>query len=119
MIKHNDHWIHGSVADKHESQRSYVVKWSNGRKYRRNRRDLRPTSCNPAEVREEEENPEIKPLLDHAAKHGSIDHVDSKPERKPTIGNAEKIQTDAPPKIQSPVKTRSGLEIKLPSRLRD
>lgn len=94
------------------------MKGSNGRKYRRNRRDLRPTSCNPAEVREEEENPEIKPFLDHAAKHGSKDRVVSKPERKPTI-NAEKIQTDAPSKIQSLVKTRLGLDIKLPSRFRD
>lgn len=119
LIKHNDQWIHGSVAEKHELPRSYVVKGNNGRKYRRNRRDLRPTNSNPAEVREKEENLEITPFLDHAAQHGSMDRVDRKPERKPTIDNTEEIQKDAPQKIQSPVKTRSGREIKLPSRFRD
>lgn len=37
MIKHNDQWIHGSVAEKHEMPRSYVVKENNSRKYRGNR----------------------------------------------------------------------------------
>lgn len=120
MIKHNDQWIHGSVAEKHESPRSYVVKGNNGRKYRRNRRDLRPTNSNPAEVtEEEEENLEIQPFLDHTTQHGSMDRVDSKPDKKPITGNAERIQKDAPQKIQSPVKTRSGREVKVPSRFRD
>lgn len=44
-----------------------------------------------------------------------MDRVDNKRKRKPIIGAAEEIQKDAPQKIQSPMKTRSGREIKLQS----
>ena len=58
MVKHNDKWIHGSIVEKHETPRSYVVKTSNGKKYRRNRHDLKPTKSLPKD--ETIENVDLK-----------------------------------------------------------
>jgi len=39
-MKHGKEWISAKVTDKHHSPRSYVVQTHDGRKYRRNRRQL-------------------------------------------------------------------------------
>lgn len=65
MIKYNDQWIYGLVVEKYELLCLYVVKGNNGRKYCRNRRDLRLMNFNFVEVREKEENLEIILFLDY------------------------------------------------------
>lgn len=112
IIKHNDQWIHGSVAEKHELSRSYVVKGNNGRKYSRTRRDLSQRTL----ILRKGGKKKTWKLHHFRIMPPNMDRVDRKPERKPTIGNAEEMQKDAPQKIPSPLKTRSGREIKLPSR---
>lgn len=43
MMKNRDAWQHGTILSKHKTPRSYVID-SNGRNYRRNRRDIKSTS---------------------------------------------------------------------------
>jgi hypothetical protein len=63
MIKHKENWTHGSVMEKHEMPRSYVVETSNGKKYHRNRRYLKPTKSVPDDVNSEEDRfVSLKPL---------------------------------------------------------
>ena len=45
IARHDGKWTAATVVEKHASPRSYIVQTQSGRKLRRNRRDIRPTSA--------------------------------------------------------------------------
>ena len=47
VMRHENKWKHGTVESRHETPRSYVVQTSDGRKYRRNRKHIRPKKSVP------------------------------------------------------------------------
>lgn len=54
IMRHENKWKHGTIERKHESPRSYVVQTPDGRKYRRNRKHIRPTKSVPLQEETEE-----------------------------------------------------------------
>lgn len=61
MMKTGDEWKHGTVIGKHRSPRSYVAQNNNGRKYRRDRKQLKMTKSLPTPQYEELESESIVP----------------------------------------------------------
>ncbi|XP_056006741.1 uncharacterized protein K02A2.6-like [Ostrea edulis] len=138
MIKHNEKWMHGSVVEKHETPRSYIVETSNGKKYRRNRRDLKSTKSVHEDVTIEEDfdlkpyrgectvqpkNPDkgkgtqtLKPGSPHRgkAKEEDLQPRKSIPTGPSTVESASRCEV-----MPNSVKTKSGREVKKPLRFRD
>ena len=47
VMRHENKWKHGTIERTHETPRSYVIQTPDGRKYRRNRKHIRPTNSVP------------------------------------------------------------------------
>ncbi|XP_060076519.1 uncharacterized protein K02A2.6-like [Ylistrum balloti] len=61
IMNHNNSWIPATVSGKHKNPKSYILENSNGRKYRRNRKHIRPTKAD-IQIRTEEPSMEPPPL---------------------------------------------------------
>ena len=136
MIKHKENWTHGSVVEKHEMPRSYVVETSNGKKYRRNRRYLKPTKSVTDDVNSEEDRYDPKPYHSECVvQPGNTDEGNRTLASKPGSPHVKKTQDeDVQPRksttkpadsearsevVSSPLKTKSGREVKKPLRFRE
>ena len=46
IFRHNHKWIPATVNQKHSAPRSYILEQPDGKKFRRNRKHIRPTKSN-------------------------------------------------------------------------
>ena len=120
VMRHENKWKHGTIERKHETPRSYVVQTPDGRKYRRNRKHIRPTKSVPTYV-EPEEIMIQQPYMhgqsgSNCNTHGTNDTT--KPFELPSSEQQHDQQPTKTPEImeKSPYKTRSGRISKAPDR---
>lgn len=120
LIQNEKKWIAGKIEQRHSHPRSYLVKATNGRQYRRNRRHIRPTRAD-FQPKQSVLSPEVPDTV--SDEH----HSDSKakPEREPHVGPMEPPEETAAPHSPSvtsppvPLVTRSGRVVRIPSRFED
>ena len=121
LIQNENKWIPGEIQNKHASPRSYVVKANNGRRYRRNRRHIRPTSANfekPLSVKLPElpDTPSDDPPSNLETQEPDVVPVAPQQELEEPPGVTSPLRTQ---KTTEPVVTRSGREVRAPSRFKD
>ncbi|CAG2204968.1 unnamed protein product [Mytilus edulis] len=105
-------WKAGKIIQKHHTPRSYVVQTSDGRRYRRNRRHIRPTAYNGNTV----ENEHFKNNHNLTVRKTSTVCNNSQ-----TLDRSETVASEENESIEpsnSPV-TRSGRTVKVPTKLND
>ena len=122
VMRHENKRKHGTVERRHETQRSYVVQTSDGRKYRRNRKHIRPTKSVPKR-REELITPALRYNYTRSDQHKSTSDSDRRQNNGSTvtptfIQPAEHTGQDIAGNIaqKSPYKTRFGRVVKPPIR---
>lgn len=106
-------WSNAKIVEKHRTPRSYIVKTSDGRHFRRNRKHLRPTALR--EIEKESQMSDISQIPD-ICKPQLVDQ--GKPQivpQKPLLVEKSPEQT----KVEKPTITRSGRTVKEPSRYKE
>ncbi|CAC5415254.1 unnamed protein product [Mytilus coruscus] len=105
-------WKAGKIIQKHHTPRSYVVQTSDGRRYRRNRRHIRPTAYNDNTVEKEHfknnQNTTVR-------KTSTVFNTSQTLDRSETVASEENENIEP---SKSPV-TRSGRTVKVPTKLND
>ncbi|VDI06966.1 Hypothetical predicted protein [Mytilus galloprovincialis] len=105
-------WKAGKIIQKHHTPRSYVVQTSDGRRYRRNRRHIRPTAYNGNTV----ENEHFKNNHNLTVrKTSTVCNTSQTLDRSETVASEENESIEP---SKSPV-TRSGRTVKVPTKLND
>ena len=99
MFRHNNSWQQGSVNQHHGTPRSYVIKSSNGKFYRR--KHIRPTKVKP-KILPTEDNIDLPP------NYPAMTTADPQPEIQ--------TQQQTTPEVVNPYVTRSGRTVKPPNR---
>lgn len=118
VMRHENKWKHGTIERKHELPRSYVVKTSDGRKYRRNRKHLRPTESVPTHTEPEEivVTTWDKPQQSTSNGNGKTNNGSGKALELATSQQPDRVVCIPETTEKSPYKTRSGRISKPPSR---
>ncbi|KAK3108757.1 hypothetical protein FSP39_014959 [Pinctada imbricata] len=120
IMRHNNQWIPATVVEQHHTPRSYVLQTPDGRKYRRNRQHIKPTS---AKIRIPAESEEVNiPLSNSNCDTESRLSANNSPQKE--ISNKQKdaiplkvaLPPEKPPEIHI---TRSGRQVKQPSKYAD
>lgn len=104
-------WKAGKIIQKHHTPRSYVVQTSDGRRYRRNRRHIRPTAHNDNTVDNEHFNNHNSTVR----KTSTVCNTSQTLDRSETVASEENESIEP---SKSPV-TRSGRTVKVPTKLND
>ncbi|XP_053374213.1 uncharacterized protein K02A2.6-like [Mercenaria mercenaria] len=107
IFRHNDKWQEGKVKSKHDTPRSYIVENKDGKQYRRNRRHLRSSKV-PVQI-----EPDIPP---QASLDNNTQNMQNASEPEQQQHTDAHISENLP---KPTITTRSGREIKQPSRFRD
>ena len=131
-VLHDKKWVPGTIVEKHQTPRSYVVETPSGTKLRRNRRHINTTKAN-LQGGEKELEPEIH-LRYETPRKKSTENVSHASENVSTNQNESRsvVQSESrsPVKIRSPIKTRSvsssnvkvtksGREVHVPAKFKD
>lgn len=131
-VLHDKKWVPGTIVEKHQTPRSYVVETPSGTKLRRNRRHINTTKAN-LQGGEKELEPEIH-LRYETPRKKSTENVSHSSENVSTNQNESRsvVQSESrsPVKIRSPIKTRSvsssnvkvtksGREVHVPAKFKD
>ncbi|CAC5395338.1 unnamed protein product [Mytilus coruscus] len=105
-------WKAGKIIQKHHTPRSYVVQTSDGRRYRRNRRHIRPTAYNDNTVEKEHFKNNHNTTV---RKTSTVCNTSHTLDRSETVASEENENIEP---SKSPV-TRSGRTVKVPTKLND
>ncbi|XP_062620781.1 uncharacterized protein K02A2.6-like [Saccostrea cucullata] len=103
LMRNNNKWCPATVTDHHASPRSYILQDNSGRKFRRNRKHIRPTK---AQIHVEEP---VEPYVQEDIP--TVQSTDDVPDQ-------QKCSLTSSP-CDNPVTTRSGRVIKQPERFKD
>ncbi|CAC5358429.1 unnamed protein product [Mytilus coruscus] len=107
----DEKWKAGKIMQKHHTPRSYVVQTSDGRRYRRNRRHIRPTAYSENTV----ENEHYKNNHNTTVRKTSVCNTSQTLDHSETVASEENESIEP---FKSSV-TRSGRTVKLPTKLND
>ena len=117
VMRHDNKWKHGTVERKHETPRSYVVQTHDGRKYRRNRKHIRPTKSVPTRVEPEEIVIPDMQQQSTSNGHTHLNNETTEPFESQPTQQRDQQPTKTPDIVEkSPYKTRSGRISKAPDR---
>ena len=83
-MRHENKWKHGTVERRHKTPRSYVVQTSDGRKYRRNRKHIRPSKSVPKR-REELITPALPYNYTRSDQHKSTSDSNQRQKNRNTV----------------------------------
>ena len=118
-MRHNNQWIPATVVEQHHTPRSYVLQTQDGRKYRRNRQHIKPTSAK-IRIPAESEEVNIPPLNSNCNTESRLS-ANNSPQKE--ISNKPKdaipLKVALPPEKPPEVTTRSGRQVKQPSKYAD
>lgn len=120
IMRHNNEWIPATVQQKHSEPRSYVLQNSEGKKYRRNRRHIRPTRANiPVKHKSEIDSSETTVSIPESVstpKSQSIPKFNQDPIQHipstPSVPNSSDVD-------KSVITTKSGRVVVPPHKLQD
>ncbi|XP_061173501.1 uncharacterized protein LOC133182663 [Saccostrea echinata] len=115
VMKHGNDWIPGNVMNKH-SNRSYLVKTSDGTIYRRNRKHIRPTAAEFKRYQDSKE-PEISDSSNLTITKESSDEILPKAGSTPQSSDLPKYLETV--KSSSCIVSRSGHVVKPPKKFED
>lgn len=109
IMRHNNEWTPAIVHEKTSAPKSYVLQNSNGKKFRRNRRHIRPTNANiPTDTK-----PAMEAIENNILPTKPVENSVPQPTSENVNETVNKTNSN------SPVKTRSGRIISPPLKLQE
>ena len=110
IFRHNQKWIPATVNQKHSAPRSYILEQPDGKKFRRNRKHIRPTKST---ITFNTPNVEVEHTTSEKSTSETTSHVNESADDAPTQ-NPSSSQPDNPQIV-----TRSGRIIVPPKKFAD
>ena len=116
VMQEGGSWKHATVESKHPAERSYVVRTTDDKRYRRNRKMLKPTKSSPSKSYDiTVKKSYLDPETISTTPHDDVPTLTSPSKVKPVSPVVSK-PPDITPNIQQ---TRSGRIVKKPAKLAD
>lgn len=114
VMRHDNKWTPAVIVQQHSSPRSYILQTQSGKRYRRNRRHIRPTSATFPDKPEVDDT--VIPLpSEKTDTPGRLNTVQSPIEKPP-----QEVEPAIPAiSIPSTTCTRSGRNVLCPSKFKD